>query len=383
MWYTAEILISESNVKNNIDFIQSLTGEDTRFSSVVKGNAYGHGIEVFVPIAQRCGVRHFSVFSTNEAYRVKKVALPETTIMIMGMVDNNALEWVIEEEIEFYVFETDRLEKARAAAQKVGKPARIHIEVETGMNRTGMSLALMPQVFQYIKKHHQHFEYIGLCTHYAGAESYANYYRIQNQIKTFHQVAEQGKERNITPEIYHTACSAALLGFPETKMDMARVGILQYGYWPSKETLIRCLNETNDQRDPLRRAIKWRSKIMSLKEVPAGDFVGYGTSYLTETDMTIAAVPVGYAYGYTRSLSNQGRVLIHGQRMSVISIVNMNMILVDVTNLENVEKGDEVVLIGGQGDLTISVDSFGELSSQLNYELLTRLPHNTPRTVVS
>lgn len=383
MWYTAEILISESNVKNNIDFIQSLTGEDTRFSSVVKGNAYGHGIEVFVPIAQRCGVRHFSVFSTNEAYRVQKVALPDTNIMIMGMVDNNALEWVIEEEIEFYVFETDRLEKARAAAQKVGKPARIHIEVETGMNRTGMSLALMPQVFQYIKKHHQHFEYIGLCTHYAGAESYANYYRIQNQIKTFHQVAEQGKERNITPEIYHTACSAALLGFPETKMDMARVGILQYGYWPSKETLIRCLNETNDQRDPLRRAIKWRSKIMSLKDVPAGDFVGYGTSYLTETDMTIAAVPVGYAYGYTRSLSNQGRVLIHGQRMSVISIVNMNMILVDVTNLENVEKGDEVVLIGGQGDLTISVDSFGELSSQLNYELLTRLPHNTPRTVVS
>jgi alanine racemase len=383
MWYTSEILLSESNVKHNIDFIHSITGKQTQFSSVVKGNAYGHGIEVFVPIAQRCGVRHFSVFSTNEAYRVKKVAQPDTTIMIMGMVDNNALEWVIEEEIEFYVFETDRLEKARAAAQKVGKPARIHIEVETGMNRTGMSLALMPQVFQYIKKHHQYFDYVGLCTHYAGAESYSNYYRVQNQIQTFRQVAAQGEERQVTPKMYHTACSAALLSFPETKMDMARVGILQYGYWPSKETLIRCLNETGDQRDPLRRAIKWRSKIMSMKEVPAGDFIGYGTSYLTETDMKIAAVPVGYAYGYTRSLSNQGRVLIHGQRMSVIGIVNMNMILVDVTNLENVKKGDEVVLIGGQGDLTISVDSFGELSSQLNYELLTRLPHNTPRIVVS
>ena len=383
MWYTSEILISESNVKNNIDFIQSITGEDTIFSSVVKGNAYGHGIEMFVPLAQRCGVRHFSVFSTNEAYRVKKVALPDTTIMIMGMVDNRALEWVIEEEIEFYVFETDRLEKALAAAQKVGKPARIHIEVETGMNRTGMSLALMPQVFQYLKQHHQHFEYVGLCTHFAGAESYANYYRVQNQINTFHQVAEQGKERKVTPRIYHTACSAALLSFPKTKMDLVRVGILQYGYWPSKETLIRCLNETNDQRDPLRRAIKWRSQIMSLKDVPSGDFIGYGTSYLAETAMTIAAVPVGYAYGYTRSLSNQGRVLIHGQRMSVIGIVNMNMILVDVTNLENVEKGDEVVLIGGQGDLTISVDSFGEISSQLNYELLTRLPYNTPRIVVS
>ncbi|NBB88308.1 MAG: alanine racemase [Bacteroidetes bacterium] len=383
MWFTSEILLSESNVRNNIEFIRSITGEDTLFTSVVKGNAYGHGIEVFVPIAQRCGVRHFSVFSINEAYRVKKVALPETTVMIMGMVENEALEWLIEEEIEFYVFETDRLEKAKAAAEKVGKPARIHLEIETGMNRTGMCLDLIPKVFDYLKKHHKHLSYAGLCTHYAGAESYANFYRIQNQIDTFKKIAAQGKEQKITPERYHTACSAALLSFPETKMDMARVGILQYGYWPSKETLIRCLNKTGDTDDPLKRAIKWRSKIMSLKNVPSGDFIGYGTSYLTETDMKIAAVPVGYGYGYTRSLSNQGRVLIHGQRMSVISIVNMNMILVDVTNLENVNKGDEVVLIGGQGDLTISVDSFGELSSQLNYELLTRLPQNTPRIVVN
>src|SRR6056297_3450799 len=206
MWYTSEILLSESNVKNNIDFIHSITGDHTQFSSVVKGNAYGHGIEVFVPLAQRCGVRHFSVFSTNEAYRVKKVAQPNTTIMIMGMVDNDALEWVIEEEIEFYVFETDRLEKAREAALKVGKPARIHLEVEPGMNRTGMSLALMPQVFQYLKKHHQQFEYVGLCTLDGGAESSAHYYRVQCHIKTYHQVDEQGKERKITPQISHTAC---------------------------------------------------------------------------------------------------------------------------------------------------------------------------------
>jgi alanine racemase len=383
MWHTSEILISESNVANNIEFIRSAAGKNTIFSSVVKGNAYGHGIDVFVPIAQRCGVNHFSVFSTNEAYRVKKVARPNTTIMIMGMVDNEALEWVIEEEIEFYVFETDRLEKAKAAAEKVGKKARIHLEIETGMNRTGMSLGLLPQVFQYLKDHKNLIEYVGLCTHYAGAESNSNYYRIQNQIKTFRQVIEQGKERKITPNLYHTACSAALLSFPETKMDLVRVGILQYGYWPSKETLIRCLNELDETHDPLRRAVKWRSKIMSIKEVPAGDFVGYGTSYLTEQDMTIAAVPVGYAYGYTRSLSNQGRVLIHGKRMSVIGIVNMNMILVDVTLIDGVKKGDDVVLIGGQGDLTISVDSFGQLSSQLNYELLTRLPQNTPRIVVS
>jgi alanine racemase len=121
---------------------------------------------------------------------------------------------------------------------------------------------------------------------------------------------------------------------------------------------------------------------MSLKEVEAGAYIGYGNTFLTETDMKVAAVPVGYAYGYTRSLSNQGRVLVRGRRMSVIGIVNMNMMMIDVTNLEEVEKGDEVVLIGGQGDLSISVDSFGQLSSQLNYELLTRLPKDIPRRVV-
>lgn len=383
MWYTSEILISESRIRNNIEFINKLAGKDTLFSSVVKGNAYGHGIESFVPIAQRCGVTHFSVFSVDEAYRVFKVCQPGTTVMIMGMVDDEALNWVIEHGVEFYVFEFDRLQKAAELAGQMKKKAKIHIEVETGMNRTGFPMDQMEEVFDYLKEHTDTLEFVGLCTHYAGAESYANYYRVKGQIQNFKKIVKLGKKQNVTPGIYHSACSAALLNFPETKMDLVRSGILQYGYWPSKETLIRILDKLEDKRDPLLRAVKWKSEIMSLKKVKAGDYVGYGTTFLAETDMTIATVPVGYAYGYTRALSNQGRVLVKGRRMSVIGIVNMNMITVDVTNIEGIEKGDEVVLIGGQGDLEISVDSFGELSSQLNYELLTRLPREIPRYVVS
>jgi alanine racemase len=376
-------MISESRIKNNIEFINNLTGEDTIFSSVVKGNAYGHGIETFVPIAQRCGVKHFSVFSVDEAYRVFKVCQPETTIMIMGMVDDEALDWVIEHGVEFYVFEFKRLESARDVAKKIEKKAKIHVEVETGMNRTGFPMDKMEEVFNFIEDNTDTLEYVGLCTHYAGAESYANYYRVKGQIQNFKKIMKQGKEMSVTPKMYHTACSAALLSFPETKMDMVRSGILQYGYWPSKETLIRVLNELEGKRDPLLRSVKWKSEVMSVKHVKSGDYVGYGTTFLAETDMKIATVPIGYAYGYTRALSNQGRVLIHGRRMSVIGIVNMNIITVDVTNLDEIEKGDEVVLVGGQGDLEISVDSFGELSSQLNYELLTRLPRDIPRYVVS
>ena len=115
--------------------------------------------------------------------------------------------------------------------------------------------------------------------------------------------------------------------------------------------------------------------------VKPGEFIGYGTSYMAENDTKIAIVPIGYAHGYSRSLSNQGRVLINGQRMGIIGMVNMNMLIVDVTNIPESEAGDEVVLIGKQGNLEISVSSFGELSAQLNYELLTRLPHDIPRII--
>jgi alanine racemase len=120
---------------------------------------------------------------------------------------------------------------------------------------------------------------------------------------------------------------------------------------------------------------------MTVKQVKTGDYIGYGNVAMAETDMKIAIVPVGYAHGFSRSLSNQGRVLIKGLRLNIIGMVNMNMIIIDATNLPDVKKGDEVVLIGEQGDLSISVASFSDMSDQLNYELLTRLPHDIPRII--
>ncbi|MCK5169166.1 MAG: hypothetical protein KAQ75_04730, partial [Bacteroidales bacterium] len=127
----------------------------------------------------------------------------------------------------------------------------------------------------------------------------------------------------------------------------------------------------------------WKSSIMSLKKVKTGEFISYGTSYLAQKDMKIALIPIGYSHGYARKLSNQGRVIINGQRVGVIGMVNMNMLIVDVTTLENVTLGDEVVLIGKQGDISINVSSFTELSNQLNYELLTRLPSEIKRVITN
>jgi len=381
MTSTSIIEISERALRNNIDFLKTTLGDSCQLSAVVKGNAYGHGIKTYVPVAEKCGVNHFSVFSADEAFKAKEV-LNGSRLMIMGFVDQSDLQWAIEHDISFFVFDQGRLEAAIAVAKKLQKPARIHIEFETGMNRTGLTKEELKPIIQILKTNQEHLIVEGFCTHYAGAESIANDERVKNQIRSFGQMDRWMIEHGIVPKKRHTACSAAAMSYPETRMDMARVGIMQYGFWPNRETFINYLSRKTDKTDPLKRVITWKSKIMTTHVVKRGEFIGYGISYMAENDTKIAIVPVGYAHGYSRSLSNQGRVLINGQRMGIIGMVNMNMLIVDITNIPESKSGDEVVLIGKQGKLEISVASFGELSIQLNYELLTRLPQDIPRIVI-
>ena len=300
----------------------------------------------------------------------------------MGKVENEALEWAINTGIEFYVFDIDRLKKAIEYASRLKRMAKIHIEIETGMNRTGFAKEYIPSVIKIIKENKDILIIKGLCTHFAGAESIANYVRIQKQLKNYSRIYKLFIENKVIPEKRHTACSAASMTYPKSRMDMVRIGIMQYGFWSSRETFIGYINNLENKTDPLKRVIKWKSKIMSTKCVKTGEFIGYGTSYLAQRDMKIATIPVGYAHGYSRELSNQGRVLINGHRVSVIGIVNMNMMTVDITDVSETKKGDEAVLIGKQGDLSISVASFSELSNQPDYELLTRLNQKIPRMVV-
>ncbi len=376
------IFLSKSALQINLAFIKSQLGEDVTISSVVKGNAYGHGIKQFVKIAEECGIRHFSVFSADEAYEVLHIRKHNSEIMIMGVLENDDLEWAISNDIQFFVFEPDRMVNAINAAKRLGKKARIHIEVETGLNRTGFNQEGLKAAIKFLKENRDHFVLEGACTHYAGAESVANHVRVQKQIKWFNKFYKLLVTNDLTPRIRHTACSAAAMTYPKTRMDMVRIGILQYGYWPSRETFIDYLGKTKnpDKSDPLKRVISWRSAVMSIKSVALGEFIGYGTSFLAQQDMRIATVPVGYAQGYSRSLSNIGRALVNNVRVGVIGVVNMNMMILDVTEAE-AKKGDEVILIGGDNGLEISVASFGELSSQLNYELLTRLPDRIPRII--
>ncbi|WP_194776728.1 alanine racemase [Pararhodonellum marinum] len=384
MKHTSFIEISKSAYKKNIQFLRSLIPEHTSISAVIKGNAYGHGIENMVKIAESVGLRHFSTFSADEAFRAYQVSTKKSQIMIMGMIDNEELEWIIKDGISFYVFEFDRLEAAIQWSKKLSKKAKVHVEVETGFHRTGFEWKNRERLLQILQKNQEHLELKGLCTHYAGAESIGNYVRVQNQIKKYLQFKDWFLENDLRFEIYHTACSAATLTYPETIMDMVRIGIASYGFWPSQETYMHKFKQLDaGSKNPLKRLIRWKSNVMNIKQVPMGEFIGYGTSYMASRNMTIALVPIGYGHGFSRVLSNLGKVLIHGKIVSVVGTVTMNAISVDVTDLPSVKKGDEVVIIGKQKSNELTVASFGESTQQLNYELLTRLPENIPRKIVT
>ncbi len=384
MHQTSFIELSRHALRNNIRYLRDLVGQDVKFVSVIKGNAYGHGIEQFLPMAEECGIDYFATFDIYEAEKAMKVKSDQTELMVMGFIDDASLPWLIENGISFFISNIERLRKAVSCARMSGLPARIHIEVETGLHRTGIERPHLSKVSQLIRDNAGNLELEGLCTHYAGAESISNYVRIHHQMDVFKAIRDWFANDGIRFRFYHTACSAAAIMYPETRMDMVRIGIAQYGYWPSKETKVHKLLSDNARyrKNPLSRVLNWKTRVMDTKTVPMGEFIGYGNEYQADHKTRIAIIPVGYFHGYRRSLSNVGYVLIHGKEAPIIGMVNMSMMIADVTKIQAVRKNDEVVLIGRQHKRSISVASFSERLNLVNYELLTRIPAQIERIVV-
>jgi len=381
--HSSRIELSQSALKQNVNFIRKKIGPKAILSSVVKADAFGHGIGTFVPMAEKAGISHFSVASSYEAWEVSEACNKESSIMIMGILYDSDLEWVIDNDIEFFVFDLPRLKKARDVAEKMGKKAIIHLEVETGGNRTGLDESDLPAALKLLNEHSQYLTFKGFCTHFAGIENLSNQFRIQNQLSSFEDLYQQAVQSGITPKLKHTACSAAALAFPETVMDMVRVGTAQFGMWPSPDIYNLHLQQIGKKRDaPLKRVLSWKTDVMHIKEIKKDEFVGYGTSYRAPRDMKIAVLPIGYSNGYPRILSNKGEVIIRGKKAPVIGLINMNVFMVDVSHITGVEVGDEVTLIGRENNHVISIRSFSEVTNAINNELVSRLPNAIPRIAV-
>ena len=375
------ITLNENAVQNNVAFLRKKLGDKVKISAVVKANAYGHGIEQIVPLFEKYGIEHYSVFYYGEAVRVYDSLSKPATIMVMGWLCEKNIREAIERGIEFFVFNIERLNIAIKYSKELNLKARIHLEAETGMNRSGLNDVELNNAINILKENAEYIEIAGFCTHLAGAESVSNHVRIQSQLKKYKKMLATLEANDLSPKYKHVANSAAAFVYPKTRMDLVRVGIMLYGFWSSTEVFIHYINSNHDKIDPLKRILGWHSQVMAIKKVKRGEFIGYGISYLAQTNITTALVPVGYSFGYSRSLSNKRRVLIGGHRCSVIGVVNMDMIIVDISHVKDAKVGDEVVLIGKQGDLDIKVSAFSEISDELNYEILAHLSESIIRTV--
>ncbi|MBK7428530.1 MAG: alanine racemase [Saprospiraceae bacterium] len=381
MFETSTIELSKKALKNNLNFIRKNLSPGQRFCSVVKGNAYGHGTSEYVQMAMNAGVDYFAVHAADEAYQLVSGTSKKPDLFIIGSIENAALEWAIKEDIELAVFDFQRLEKIKELARKLNKKARIHIEIETGMQRTGFTVTQIPSLLNWLNVHKGSVLFHGLFTHFAGAESQANHFRISSQIQQFKLIHSSFESNGLTPVYSHSACSAAIFNYPDAPGNLVRAGIVQFGFWPNKETQIRYYGDTENTPDDLKRIIRWTTRVMAVQQVAKGQYIGYGTSYLALKNMKIAILPVGYAHGYSRNLSNIGSVLIHGKSAPIVGTINMNSMTVDVNGIDGVEMGTNVVLIGKQKGKSITVNSFSEQSNLLNYEMLTRLSPTIPRII--
>jgi alanine racemase len=381
--HSSRIELSQSALTKNINFIRKKVGKHPRISSVVKANAYGHGILQFVKMAEKAGVDHFAVASAFEAEEVLEAKSAKSSIMIMGILYEEDFVWAVEHDIEIYVFNYDRLEQLLKVAEKLDKTAKIHLEVETGSNRTGIPRSDFSKCLSFLKKNKKRLEFTGLCTHFGGAESFSNHFKIEKQHERYKEMLRECKKKDHLPLYRHIACSGAALAYKDTVYDMVRIGVAQYGFWPGPDIYYHHLQEVGKRSDkPLQRIITWKTDVMDVRDVNEGEFIGYGTAYQATHDMKVAVMPLGYSNGYPRAQSNRGFVLIHGKKAPITGLINMNLFMVDVSHIPETKVGDEVVLVGRQKNNSINISSFTQVTQLLNNEMLSRLPAAIPREIV-
>ena len=358
-------------ISHNMELINNHLTADAKIISVVKTDGYGHGA---VPIAKELEhkdfMHGFATATAEEAFILRKAGIKKP-ILVLGYVFPYTYERMIKEEIRFTVFREDMVMQIEEEAKKQNKKAYVHIKVDTGMGRIGIEPKEQSLEFvSYIHKS-EWLSLEGIFTHFAKAD-YEEKADANKQYDIFYNFCrETEKKLQIQIPLKHCANSAAALEMPNTHMDLVRVGIATYGLWPSEEIK----KEAYD----LKPSFSLHSHIVYVKTLEAGKEISYGGTYITKRTTKVATIPVGYGDGYPRTLSNIGYVLIHGKKAPILGKVCMDQFMVDVTEIDHVNVGDEVVLIGTMGEETISVEALGNMADRFNYELVCVIGKRVPR----
>ncbi len=359
------IEISRRALESNFDALKKVS-RPSNVMAIVKANAYGHGLSEVVSILNRKGATWFGVDSAEEALHVRSLA-GQKNILVLGYVPAKNMAELVKNEIAFAVYDERGLSGAIRAGTE-SRPARIHLKVETGLYRQG---AKMDELLRLAKraKASSNVAIEGLSTHFANIEDTANSSYAKQQEAAFREALAELKKLGVKPRFCHTACSAAAILHPTTRLDLVRTGIALYGLWPSEGVEKRAKKMLR-----LKPVLTWKTIVAQVKDVSRGQQVGYGLTHRYKRAGKIAVLPIGYADGYDRvGQSGRGVVLVRGKRCPIVGRICMNMCMVDVTRVAHVKAGDEVVLLGQQGRECVTAEDLAERMGSINYEVVARL----------
>ena len=354
-------------IRHNIKTVQALNPADRKTLLVIKADAYGHGS---VTLAKEMDdlADYFAVATMDEAVELRNAGIVKP-ILILGYTDESEYEAAVKNDITLAIYDAEEGELLSETAFKIGKKAKVHIKVDSGMSRIGFQCA-ESDVEEAVKLLSMDgLDVEGIFTHYAKAD-YENKSDAMTQYEKFSWFVKAMEAKGADFKIRHIDNSAGAMEIHSEGFDMMRLGIVIYGLYPSEEI---------DKSVVLKPAMTLKSRVVHIKTLEAGRGIGYGWTYVTDKPTKVATVSVGYADGYPRALSNNGRVLIHGQYAPILGRVCMDQIMIDVTDIDDVKIRDEVVLFGTQGENHISIEEVAEPANSFNYEMACHVSRRVPR----
>jgi len=365
-------------LRHNLHVFRQILSGGTKLAAVVKANAYGHGLAEVAPLAG-ASADWLAVHTAAEARRLRELGL-RNPVLIMGFIARGELH-DLDADIHVFVSTEEVLRWLGEYRRSSGILLPIHLKIDTGTKRQGLDRSSIAEICRAAAG--EGLSIVGIATHFANIEDTLEHEFARRQLELFGDaIAILRRELGGEVPYVHAACSAASLLFRETDFNLARIGISMYGHWPSRETRLTWILDHGRDGVKLEPTLSWRTVIGQLQRASTGESVGYGRTWRALRPTLLAVLPVGYADGYARALGNRARVLMGGRPVPVVGRVCMNMMMVDVTDLPGVAVGDEVVLLGRQGDSVVTAEELAELSGTINYEFLARLSPAIPRFVV-
>jgi len=341
--------------------------------AVVKADGYGHGAVDIAPVLLQNGANGLAVAVISEAVELRRAGI-EAPIMVLGFTPPNLIDNLLRYDIEQTVINYEFAKELSNMARKKNKIAKIHIAVDTGMGRIGFlpNDRSVDEIYKISQL--SNIEIEGLFSHFSSADEGDKEY-TKLQVERFNDFYNKLKNLNIKINNRHIGNSAAIIDLPETHFEAVRPGIILYGYYPS--------NEVVKQKIKLKPVMSLKSNIIHIKTLPPGEHISYGRRFKTERESIIATLPVGYADGYTRLLFGKARVIVNGKFAPVVGTICMDQCMIDVTSIDGVELGNEVILIGEDDhNNKFTADNVAELLGTINYEIVCAINKRVPRVYI-